>query len=314
MGGTLLFGALSQLFAYCLMFWKPPYPLFACAYFLSGLGVAYQDAQVNSMVANLPNSHRWLGVLHAVYGLGALVSPLVATTIATRTAYWHYYYLVLLGFAFVNVVWLAGSFWNGLGRPDLLSSKTGTSESLKGALSQKAVWALSAFFFLYVGAEVTIGGESGNPFGPHPSGTQASCLSHFLRLWIVILMVTGWVVEFLISVRHGSQNQVGYIASGFWGGLTLGRVVLADVTHKFGERRMVFIYIAIGLVLHVLFWVIPNIIADAVLVSLLGFVIAPFFPAGLSVLTRVVPRDQHLASIGMFWCFAIFKGIIAVKR
>ena len=109
----------------------------------------------------------------------------------------------------------------------------------------------------------------------------------------------GWVVEFLISVRNGSPSQVGYVASGFWGGLALGRLLLADVTHKFGERRMVFLYIVLGLVMQLLFWFVPNIVANAVVISLLGFAIAPLFPAGISVLTRLLPRDLHVASIGL---------------
>jgi fucose permease len=105
-------------------------------------------------------------------------------------------------------------------------------------------------------------------------------------------------VEFLISVRNGTPNKVGYVASGFWGGLALGRVALADITNKLGERRMVFIYIVVALAMQLIFWFVPDIIADAVVVSLLGFFIAPFFPAGISVLTKLLPKDLHVAAIG----------------
>lgn len=77
-------------------------------------------------------------------------------------------------------------------------------------------------------------------------------------------------MEFLISVRKGEPSKVGYVASGFWGGLTLGRVVLADITNKLGERRMIFVYLVIALVMQLLFWFLPNIIANAVVVSVLG--------------------------------------------
>jgi fucose permease len=60
------------------------------------------------------------------------------------------------------------------------------------------------------------------------------------------------------------------VASGFWSGFTLGRVLLADITHKLGERRMVFFYIALAIALQVMFWLIPNIIANAVTVCFLG--------------------------------------------
>lgn len=63
---------------------------------------------------------------------------------------------------------------------------------------------------------------------------------------------------------------------------------------------MIFIYIAIALVMQLLFWFIPNIIANAVVVSFLGFIIGPFFPAGISVITKLLPRHLHTASIGTY--------------
>ena len=134
-------------------------------------------------------------------------------------------------------------------------------------------------------------------------------------------MSTGWVVQFLISIRHGKPSQVGYVASGFWGGLTVGRVILAEFTNKMGERRMIFIYIILGLAMQLLFWFVPNVIANAVAISLLGeltfylfsfphfktqsynlftigFFIAPMFPVGISVLTKLLPAELHVASIG----------------
>jgi fucose permease len=77
-------------------------------------------------------------------------------------------------------------------------------------------------------------------------------------------------VQFLVEVRDGDPEKVGYVASIFWAGFTLGRIALADVTHRFGERRMVFIYIALALVFQLMFWLIPNIIANAISVCLLG--------------------------------------------
>jgi fucose permease len=111
---------------------------------------------------------------------------------------------------------------------------------------------------------------------------------------------TGWVVQFLVSVRGGYAGNVGYVAAGFWGGMTLGRVILADVVHKFGERRMIFILTACALVMQILFWFIPNVIADAVLISLLGFFIAPFFPVGVSVMTKLLPRELHVGAVGKY--------------
>ena len=117
------------------------------------------DAQANTFVASLDDSHRWLGILHSVYGLGALVSPLAATALASETPHWHYYYAVLLGCAASNIALLAWTFRAEI-RDRPRASKSGADKQLKSALSQRSVWILSLFFFLYVGAEVTAGGKS----------------------------------------------------------------------------------------------------------------------------------------------------------
>ncbi|KAH7169875.1 major facilitator superfamily domain-containing protein [Dactylonectria macrodidyma] len=265
MGGTLVVGGMLQLFAYALNFWKPPFPVFSASFFFSGLGVAYLDAQANTFVAHMPNSHRWLGVLHAVYGLGALLSPIAATTFGTRTPYWHLFYLMMVGLTGINLIIQFWSFGDGLFKPSEEGSDGGANKQLTSTLSEKSVWMMSIFFFLYVGAEVTAG---------------------------------GWLIEFLIAVRHSPPGVAGYIASAYWGGLMFGRILLADITHKFGNRRMVFIYILIGLGLQLVFWFVPNVTVDAIAVSLLGFVIAPFFPVGLSVLTNLLSQELHVAAIG----------------
>lgn len=157
-GGVLVLGASFQLLAYALIFWKPPFALFAVSFFFSGLGVAYQDAQTNTFVANLENAYRWLGMLHALYGFGALIAPLIATTIAAQTPYWNYYYCFMLGVAAMNIGFLAFSFKDKLFRPPNTTAKDTAGKELKKALSQKVVLILSLYFLLYVGAEVTSGG------------------------------------------------------------------------------------------------------------------------------------------------------------
>jgi hypothetical protein len=48
--------------------------------------------------------------------------------------------------------------------------------------------------------------------------------------------ISGWVISFLIATRHGSPPAVGYVTSGFWGGITLGRFLLSHPAHKVGEK------------------------------------------------------------------------------
>ncbi|KAL7271776.1 hypothetical protein RUND412_005439 [Rhizina undulata] len=262
-GGVLVSGASLQLLAYSLNFWKPPYPLFVISFFFTAVGMAFQESQANVFVANVNNAHRWLGLLHSLYGAGALVSPLIATTIAAHTAYWNYFYLITLGLSLFNVCLLAWTFRVGLFKGTKKARESAGSDFM-GALKQPTVLVFSAFFFLYVGAEVTAG---------------------------------GWVVEFLIRVRKGTESQVGYVASGFWGGLTLSRFTLPEITHRFGERRMVAIYLLFSVIVQLVFWLVPDIIANAIMISLLGFFLGPIFPTGISIMTKLLPRELHTAAV-----------------
>ncbi len=71
---------------------------------------------------------------------------------------------------------------------------------------------------------------------------------------------------------------MGYISACYNGGGFFGRLLFAEPTHRYGERRMIFLYAVACLVLQIMFWRIPNIVGDAVLFSLLGFFAGPFFP------------------------------------
>lgn len=64
----------------------------------------------------------------------------------------------------------------------------------------------------------------------------------------------GWVVEYLVEARDGDLSDMGYVPAGFNGGSFLGRLLLAEPTHRWGERRMVLIYSLIGIALQLLFW------------------------------------------------------------
>jgi fucose permease len=87
----------------------------------------------------------------------------------------------------------------------------------------------------------------------------------------------GWIVEYLVDVRNGDLDKMGYVPAGFYGGGFLGRLLLAEPTHRFGERRMIFIYIVLCLALELVFWLVPDIITEAVAISFLGFFSGPFF-------------------------------------
>ena len=123
---TLLVGALFQLVAYVLQAPAPPYPLFAMAYLFSGFGLALQvrscsfylhsfsealgqNSQAMVFTVSLRNSSTKMGIIQACYGFGAFVSPLVATQFSGMRR-WSYHYLISMGGAVFNIIFLTLAF------------------------------------------------------------------------------------------------------------------------------------------------------------------------------------------------------------
>lgn len=121
---------------------------------------------------------------------------------------------------------------------------------------------------------------------------------------------SGWVVEFLVSVRGGEASRVGYVQAGFAGGTFLGRVLLAEPTKRFGERRMILFYAIVCIGLELLFWLVPNIIAGAVAISIFGFFSGPFFATGVSLGSQIFPADVKASALAFVFMLGQIGGSI----
>ncbi|PBK59802.1 MFS general substrate transporter [Armillaria solidipes] len=270
-GKMIVLGSMFQVIAYALQSAALPFPAFLIAYTINGIGMAFQDAQANGYVACFQNDPETkMGILHAVYGLGALCSPLVATQFAYLPR-WSFHYLTSLGVALTNTIFLWAVF--RLKTQDDCLAEIGHPPGEKGdnehstfrqILTLKTVHLLAFFILVYVGVEVTIG---------------------------------GWIVTYVIKLRNGGKTS-GYISSGFFGGLTLGRVGLLWVNKKVGERRVLFVYSFIAIGLELVVWLVPSLIGGGVAVSLVGVVLGPMYPIVMNHSSRILPPWLLTGSIG----------------
>ncbi|KIW96745.1 uncharacterized protein Z519_02136 [Cladophialophora bantiana CBS 173.52] len=304
LGATLLLGAGLQLLSQLFRLWNPPFGLFSVTFFFTSLGQAYQDSYSNTFVATVPGAHRWLGFIHAMYMLGCLTGPFVATPIASNSK-WYYTYAVEAGLGVLNLGFVFGAFGRDMyeerkertramdardaqtqqqrptstdgviaarvtpGSPQS-RNKQAFNEILQ-TLKLRSIWLISLFFFFFLGAMITAG---------------------------------GWVVEYLVRVRGRNMKTMGYVSAGYNGGGFLGRLLLMEPTHRYGERRMVFLYALACLALQIMFWRIPNVVGDAVLFSALGFFAGPFFPTGVSVATKLCPKAIQNTALGFIFVLA----------
>ncbi|KAL1852865.1 hypothetical protein Daus18300_012029 [Diaporthe australafricana] len=311
LGQLLWLGAALQLGAQVLRPWAwSGLPAFAASFFVQSLGTAYQDALGNTLVSGVPRAaHRWLGFIHAMYALALLVGPLLATAIASNVTSskgalvggdesWKRTYFVAVGLLAVNLVWVMVAFRDTLwvsGRGGDGVSRGGDEERAGRAVGEqqqqqqdrqtassalrdmgamlklKDVWLISLFFFFALGAAQT---------------------------------ASGWVVAYLVSVRGGDIAKVGYVPSGQAAGTLLGRLLLPEPTFRFGEKRMLLLYFVISIGLQLVFWLVPNIVAGATALSIMGFFQGPFFATGVSVASKLFPRKIQASALSFIFVVA----------
>ncbi|KAK7438403.1 hypothetical protein VKT23_018016 [Stygiomarasmius scandens] len=270
-GKILLLGGLFPLISFVIQAPALPFPAFVLSYVLTGAGIALQHAQANAYVATLdrdPSAR--LSIFHAAYGLGAFSAPLAATQFAQMRR-WSFHFLVSLGIASVNVVLIALVF--RLRSKDECRAEIGLEPSEKGTSDRsvfrqifalKSVHTMAAFIFMYVGTEVTIG---------------------------------GWIVTYIIQLRGGGADS-GYISSGFFGGLMLGRLALLPLNKLLGLRRVVILYAVLSISLELTIWFVPSLIGNGVAVSIIGVLFGPLYPIAVSVAGTVIPKWLFTGSIG----------------
>jgi fucose permease len=171
------------------------------------MGMAINLAISQVFCASLANNTAIISVYQGAYGIGGIVSPLIATLMVSNGWVWSRFYILELGFAVFNLFFASWTFWNyeketevalpapasdeNISRQQVSKSKSFSRrwKSFKTLLANRSTLLGSAFIFAYQGSEVAI---------------------------------SGWIISFLVQFRHGDPSYVGYVTSGFWGGITLG--------------------------------------------------------------------------------------------
>ncbi|KAI0774901.1 MFS general substrate transporter [Trametes elegans] len=279
LGRVMLLGSLLQIAGYAFEAPAPIFPVFVLGYFFNGFGIALQDAGANGYVASLKEgASTKMGILHAVYGAGALAAPLIATEFA-RMRQWSFHYLVSLGIAVSNSVLLFVVFRSKdqdtclaeIGQaPDQESETDSTPGAGRNSNKYKQIFRIPAlhllafFALIYIGVEVTLG---------------------------------GWIVTYVRELRGGGDSS-GYISSGFFAGLMLGRIGLLWVNHKIGERRAVFVYGLIAIGLELVVWLVPSLIGGGIAISFVGVLLGPIYPIVMNHAGLVLPPWLLTGCIG----------------
>lgn len=286
--------ALSQIFmmtAYIIITCTAPFPAIVVAYFFIGLGISVNLALCNIFCGSLLNSATALGAMHGSYGLGGIAGPLVANAfVSALHMVWSRYYLITLGLCMLNMVMALWAYRHFIDdhhhvaetvlptSSGSLTTKSAKLRTILGALTSRIVLLASLFIFAYQGAEVSI---------------------------------SGWVISFLEEERGGDPSRVGYVSSGFWAGITLGRFLLSVPAQKIGEKLFVYGLVAGAAGFELLVWFVPNVIGDAVAVAVVGLLLGPVYPCAAAIFMRTMSRTEKLRGMGLISAFGSSGGAAA---
>ncbi|MCB1777639.1 MAG: MFS transporter [Candidatus Competibacteraceae bacterium] len=237
---------------------------------VAGLGAGAIDAGLNTYAAT-HFSERVMQWLHASYGIGVTLGPMIMTFTLTAWESWRVGYGVVGGFqwllavcfVFTLPVWMQGTASATPDRPTLL---TDYKTPFQVTLRQGRVWLNALLFLLYTGSEVT---------------------------------TSVWAYTLLTEARGVAPTVAGLVAGSYWATFTLGRIIAGIYAKRLGADRLVQGGLLGALLGSFLLWWAPSDIMNALAVALIGFAIAPIFPALVSGTSRRVGARFAANTIGI---------------
>jgi fucose permease len=267
---TLLIGGSAFALGSLYLASRPPFLAFVLVQVLCGFGTGALESVLNAHLAGLPNSTTLLNRLHAFFGVGALLGPLLATWVL-RSAAWTG---VLLLIAVAAVPLVLGF---GLTYPDRAPGPQPAHDEdagrpgrglLAAALRERGVLLGATLLSVYVGLEIGVG---------------------------------NWAFSYLVEERGHGDVLAGYTVSGYWLGLTIGRFLISPIATRFGVSTVGMMYACMAGVAGsaALAWLVPGAAAASVGLALLGFFLGPIFPTTIAVAPEVTVARLVPTAIGV---------------
>lgn len=259
----------------------PAWVVFVLLGTLVGIGAGAIDAGLNTYVAE-HYSERLMQWLHASFGIGITLGPLIMTATLNLTGQWTPgYWLVGSAQVFLGLCFFfSAKLWEApapasaeptltedagkvaLSHPDTASASDTTSASMLTSLKTPAVWLSMGLFFSYTGLELTLG---------------------------------LWGYSLLTESRGVDTAAAGLWIAIYWGMFTLGRMVAGVFANRMGNHRLVTGSLVLALAGALLLAWNPVAWVGLLAIGLIGFAFAPVFP-GLVSGTRLRVGKAHLAN------------------
>lgn len=263
-GPLLIFSSSASalaLFGYSL---APAWSVIVVIGALAGFGGGILDAGMNTYLASeyKESEMQWL---HAFFGIGATLSPLIMTVSLSQFISWRPGYIAvgILMATMTGAFWLTYSAWKTPAKSEvagtgIMDYQTSVWESLLHPQTLVSI----LLFLLYTGAEYTLG---------------------------------SWTYTLFTEGRGISPQIAGIWAGGFWATFTIGRMLGGLFAHRFRLNTLMIAAMSLALAGSILFWWNPHPLVGVLGVFVVGFAMAPIF-AGLISSTSQRVGEHHAAN------------------
>jgi fucose permease len=213
------------------------------------------------------HSPRQMSWLHAFFGVGITVGPLIMTFVLTQKLGWQAGYVVvatiliavILLIGYTRRLWRSEGFTNAENKP---VKRATFAETIRVPV----VWFSMATYLAYVGLEIGIG---------------------------------QWAYTLLTESRGISPAFAGPWVSVYWGAFTGGRFVFGAIANRFRTERLLRMCMLAVIVGVVIFWWNPANIGGFIGLAIIGVAQAPIFPLLMSDTAQRVGVEHAENGISM---------------
>ena len=238
-----------------------------------GLGMGFIDTTLNNVVA-LHYEAKHMNWLHAFWGVGASIGPIIISFFLVKQNSWEagYRFIGLIHLIFITVFLLMFKLWKHVQTNSVeLEDIQQNSLSMKQLISVRGVKHSLFIFFCYCAIEATVG---------------------------------LWASSYLVVVRQLAEETAALWVSLYFGGITIGRFMAGFLSSKLSHKQLINLgngLIGIGIII-LLLPVPENFLLIALF--LIGLGCAPIFPSLIHETPNNFDTKHSQAIVGIQVAFA----------
>ncbi|KAF9270783.1 MFS general substrate transporter [Marasmius fiardii PR-910] len=325
---TLVLGSIVHSSFFVLMGIRQGFGTMFVAYATAALARSFLTASLNEFLASGPKEA--MGYAYGLWSIGGVFAPLVCQSIIASGAPWQNFYYGSLVVSALNFALVLYAF-----RPTQRELFTERKEALSNRSPRSAPGtphlAEDNKTLTYPPQLDASPPASSDVAPPKPENTfwRALCLSYTWAFstfgWLYCgseTVAQGYTVSYLLAARNADPKTVGYVTSGFAGGLSVGRllwgltftqqkhalsvfmitpsVVRFDLERSVGNAECSARSAVVALALHVTVLVVDSSLQNSIATAIIGLMYGPIWPGALTIISLLLPGDVRMMVMAIF--------------